>query len=42
VKENDHGGIDLTLRLQPTHDHSYHFVSTSMADHLNWHADRLA
>ncbi|MEA3388036.1 S-formylglutathione hydrolase [Sphingobium sp. CCH11-B1] len=31
----------LTLRLQPGYDHSYYFVSTFMADHLNWHADRL-
>ena len=35
-------GIPLTLRLQPGYDHSYHFISTFMADHLRWHADRLA
>jgi S-formylglutathione hydrolase len=35
-------GIDLTLRLQPGYDHSYLFVSTFMADHLAWHAARLA
>ena len=34
-------GIDLTLRLQPGYDHSYNFISTFMADHLRWHADRL-
>ena len=34
-------GIPLTLRLQQGYDHSYHFVSTFMADHLRWHADRL-
>jgi S-formylglutathione hydrolase len=34
-------GIPLTLRLQQEYDHSYHFVSTFMADHLRWHADRL-
>ncbi|WP_375381817.1 S-formylglutathione hydrolase [uncultured Sphingomonas sp.] len=33
--------IDLTLRLQPGYDHSYNFVSTFMADHLAWHAERL-
>ncbi|HEU0043522.1 S-formylglutathione hydrolase [Sphingomonas sp.] len=33
--------IDLTLRIQPGYDHSYHFVSTFMADHLRWHAERL-
>jgi len=35
-------GIDLTLRMQPGYDHSYHFVSTFMADHIRWHAERLA
>jgi S-formylglutathione hydrolase len=35
-------GIALTLRLQPGYDHSYYFISTFMADHLSWHADRLA
>ena len=34
-------GIDLTLRLQPGYDHSYYFISTFMADHLAWHAERL-
>ena len=33
--------IDLTLRIQPGYDHSYHFVSTFMADHLAWAAERL-
>jgi S-formylglutathione hydrolase len=35
-------GIDLTLRMQPGYDHSYHFIGTFMADHLDWHAARLA
>jgi S-formylglutathione hydrolase len=35
-------GIALTLRRQPGYDHSYYFVSTFMADHLRWHAERLA
>ena len=34
--------IPLTLRMQPGYDHSYHFISTFMADHLRWHAARLA
>jgi S-formylglutathione hydrolase len=34
-------GIPLTLRMQPGYDHSYHFVSTFMADHIAWHAERL-
>ena len=35
-------GIDLTLRMQPGYDHSYYFISSFMADHLRWHAARLA
>ncbi len=35
-------GVPLTLRMQPGYDHSYWFVSTFMADHLAWHATRLA
>jgi S-formylglutathione hydrolase len=34
-------GIPLTLRVQPGYDHSYYFISTFMADHLRWHAERL-
>ena len=34
-------GIPLTLRRQPGYDHSYYFISTFMAEHLRWHADRL-
>lgn len=34
-------GIPLTLRMQPGYDHSYYFISTLMADHLAWHAERL-
>ena len=34
-------GIDLTLRRQPGYDHSYYFISTFMAEHLRWHAQRL-
>jgi S-formylglutathione hydrolase len=34
-------GIALTQRIQPGYDHSYYFVSTYMADHIAWHADRL-
>jgi S-formylglutathione hydrolase len=35
-------GIPLTLRRQPGYDHSYHFISTFMANHLRWHAERLS
>jgi S-formylglutathione hydrolase len=34
-------GIALTLRIQPGYDHSYYFISTFLADHLRWHAERL-
>ncbi|WP_323801202.1 S-formylglutathione hydrolase [Parasphingorhabdus sp.] len=33
--------IPLTLNLREGYDHSYYFISTFMADHLRWHADRL-
>jgi S-formylglutathione hydrolase len=34
-------GQPLTLRRHPGYDHSYLFISTFMADHLRWHAERL-
>ena len=34
-------GIPLTLRTHPGYDHSYFFISSFMADHLAWHAERL-
>jgi len=34
-------GIALTLRRQAGYDHSYYFISTFMAEHLQWHAARL-
>jgi S-formylglutathione hydrolase len=40
-KACDAAGIPLTLRMQPGYDHSYYFISTFMADHLTWHAERL-
>jgi S-formylglutathione hydrolase len=33
--------IPLILRRQPGYDHGYYFVSSVMADHLAWHAERL-
>jgi S-formylglutathione hydrolase len=27
--------------MQPGYDHSYYFISTFMAEHLAWHAERL-
>jgi len=34
-------GINLQLRHQAGYDHSYHFISTFMAEHLAWHAERF-
>jgi S-formylglutathione hydrolase len=34
-------GIALELHRRPGYDHSYYFISTFMADHLRWHAERL-
>ena len=34
-------GIALTLNRRAGYDHSYYFISTFMADHLCWHAERL-
>ena len=34
-------GIPLQLNRRDGYDHSYYFISTFMADHLRWHAERL-
>ena len=34
-------GIAATIRMQPGYDHSYYFISSFMAEHLDWHAERL-
>jgi len=34
-------GIPLSLRIQRGYDHSYYFISTFMAEHIGWHAERL-
>jgi S-formylglutathione hydrolase len=41
VEACDTAGQKATIRMQPGYDHSYYFISTFMADHLRWHADRL-
>lgn len=33
--------VPLSLRMQPGYDHSYYFISSFMADHVRWHAERL-
>src|SRR4030095_2999023 len=35
-------GIHLQLNMRDGYDHSYYFISTFMADHLRWHAERLS
>lgn len=34
-------GVALDLRIRPGYDHGYTFISTFMADHIAWHAERL-
>lgn len=41
VKACEDAGQKATIRMQPGYDHSYYFISTFMADHLQWHAERL-
>ena len=33
---------DVTLRMQHGYDHSYFFMASFIADHIDWHARRLA
>ncbi|WJY19990.1 S-formylglutathione hydrolase [Alteriqipengyuania flavescens] len=37
----ENAGLDAEIRLQEGYDHSYYFISTFMADHVAWHAQRL-
>ncbi|KHL24898.1 S-formylglutathione hydrolase [Croceibacterium mercuriale] len=37
----ERAGIPATIRMQPGYDHSYLFISSFMADHVRWHAERL-
>lgn len=34
-------GDGVKLRIQPGYDHSYFFISSFAADHIEWHANRL-
>ena len=34
-------GQRAEIRMQPGYDHSYYFISTFMAEHVAWHAQRL-
>ncbi len=37
----DDAEMKATIRLQEGYDHSYYFISTFMAEHVAWHAERL-
>jgi len=37
----DRAGMAATIRMQEGYDHSYYFISTFMAEHVGWHAERL-
>ncbi|MBB3034881.1 S-formylglutathione hydrolase [Alteriqipengyuania lutimaris] len=39
--ECEKAGIPLTLTMREGYDHSYYFISSFMADHVAWHAQRL-
>lgn len=41
VQACESAGLQATIRIQEGYDHSYYFISTFMADHLAWHAERL-
>lgn len=34
-------GQSATIRMQEGYDHSYYFISSFMAEHIGWHAERL-
>ncbi len=37
----ERAGQKASIRMQAGYDHSYYFISTFMAEHLRWHAQRL-
>ncbi|NOW48069.1 S-formylglutathione hydrolase [Novosphingobium sp. SG751A] len=41
VEACDKASQPATIRMQPGYDHSYYFISTFMAEHVAWHAERL-
>ncbi|WP_225206134.1 S-formylglutathione hydrolase [Novosphingobium huizhouense] len=41
VEACERAGQEATIRMQPGYDHSYYFISTFMAEHVAWHAQRL-
>ena len=41
IEACEKAGQPATIRMQPGYDHSYYFISTFMAEHVAWHAERL-
>lgn len=37
----DKQGIPNTIRLHPGYDHSYYFIASFIADHIDWHTKKL-
>jgi hypothetical protein len=33
--------VEVDIRMQEGYDHSYFFISSFIADHINYHADAL-
>ena len=38
----EEAGIAARIRMQEGYDHSYFFISTFLAEHIDWHAKKLA
>ncbi len=41
VEACERAGQKAMIRMQPGYDHSYYFISTFLAEHVAWHAERL-
>ena len=41
VEACEKNGVNITSRMQPGYDHSYHFISTFIGEHLAFHAKAL-
>ncbi|SFF86498.1 S-formylglutathione hydrolase [Novosphingobium sp. CF614] len=41
VEACEKAGLPATIRMREGYDHSYYFISTFMAEHVAWHAQRL-
>lgn len=42
VEASEKAGMKAEIRMQEGYDHSYYFISSFMAEHIAWHAKRLA